>query len=73
MLTSFLPENRRELAERTGGLRGLREAWDWLCAVFVGPFREHGIAVSSDAGCQVRAFDAAVVSEPGRCGVCVTV
>ena len=115
MLTSFLPENWRELAARTGALRGLRKdkspesllrtllihlgcghslretvvrarqahladlsdvallkrlrkSRDWLYAMCMALFQEHGIAVSSDAGRQVRAFDATVVSEPGRTG-----
>ena len=115
VLTSFLPENWRELAARTGALRGLRKdkspesllrtllihlgcghslretvvrarqahladlsdvallkrlrkSRDWLYAMCMALFQEHGVAVSSDTGRQVRAFDATVVSEPGRTG-----
>ncbi|MDE0434898.1 MAG: hypothetical protein OXH92_12925 [Bryobacterales bacterium] len=41
---------------------------DWLYALCVELFWEHGIAVSTDAGFQVRVFDAITVQEPGRTG-----
>ena len=49
-------------------LKRLRKSRDWLYALCVELFREHGIAVSSEAGFQVRAFDATTVQEPGRTG-----
>ncbi len=49
-------------------LKRLRKSRDWLYAMCLALFQEHGVAVSSDAGHQVRAFDATVVSEPGRTG-----
>ena len=49
-------------------LKRLRKSRDWLYALCVELFREHGIAVSSDGGFQVRVFDATTVQEPGRTG-----
>ena len=40
----------------------------WLQALCVALFREQGLALSSDGGFQVRAFDATTVKEPGRTG-----
>ena len=49
-------------------LKRLRKSRDWLYAMCMALFQEHGIAVSSDAGRQVYAFDATAVSEQGRTG-----
>ena len=49
-------------------LKRLRKSGDWLYALCGELFREHGIAVSSEGGFQVRAFDATTVQEPGRTG-----
>ena len=49
-------------------LKRLRKSREWLYALCVELFREHGIAVSTEAGLQVRAFDATTVQEPGRTG-----
>ena len=49
-------------------LKRLRKSRDWLYALCVELFREHGIAVSATSGFQVRAFDATTVQEPGRTG-----
>ena len=49
-------------------LKRLRKSRDWLYALCVELFREHGIAVSSDGGFQVRVLDATTVQEPGRTG-----
>ena len=49
-------------------LKRLRKSRDWLYALCVELFREHGIAVSLDGGFQVRVFDATTVQEPGRTG-----
>ena len=49
-------------------LKRLRKSRDWLYALCVGLFQEHGIAVSTQAGFQVRAFDATTVQEPGQTG-----
>ena len=49
-------------------LKRLRKSRNWLHALCVELFREHGIAVSADNGFQVRAFDATTVQEPGRTG-----
>ena len=49
-------------------LKRLRKSRDWLYALCVELFREHGIVVSKSAGMQVRAFDATTVHEPGRTG-----
>ena len=49
-------------------LKRLRKSRDWLYALCGELFREHGMAVSSEGGFQVRAFDAATVQEPGRTG-----
>ena len=118
LLVSFLPSDWRELAERTGALKGLRKyksvdnllrmllihlgcghslretvvrarqanladlsdvallkrlrkSKDWLYALCVRLFQEHGIAVATGGGFQIRAFDATTVKEPGkteRCG-----
>ena len=47
-------------------LKRLRKSREWLYALCVELFREHGIAVSTEAGFWVRAFDATTVQEPGR-------
>ncbi len=49
-------------------LKRLRKSRDWLYALCVALFREHGIAVSAGEGFQVRTFDATTVQEPGRTG-----
>ena len=49
-------------------LKRLRKSREWLYALCVELFREHGIAVSAAKGFQVRAFDATTVQEPGRTG-----
>ena len=49
-------------------LKRLRKSRDWLYALCVELFREHGGADSKNAGFQVRAFDATTVREPGRTG-----
>ena len=49
-------------------LKRLRKSRDWLYALCLALFQEHGVAVSSGAGPQMRAFDATVVREPGRTG-----
>ena len=49
-------------------LKRLRKSREWLYALCMELFREHGIAVSESAGFQVRAFDATTVREPGRTG-----
>ncbi len=49
-------------------LKRLRKSREWLYALCVELFREHGVAVSKNAGFQVRAFDATTVREPGRTG-----
>lgn len=49
-------------------LKRLRKSRDWLYALCVELFREHGLVVSNRAGLQVRAFDATTVHEPGRTG-----
>ena len=48
-------------------LKRLRKSQDWLYALCRALFEEHGIAVSHTVQ-QVRAFDATVVSEPGKTG-----
>ena len=49
-------------------LKRLRKSRAWLYALCVELFREYGIAVSAEAGFQVRAFDATTVQEPGQTG-----
>ena len=46
----------------------LRKSCDWLYALCMALFQEHGIAVSARAGPHVRVFDATVVRESGRTG-----
>ena len=46
----------------------LRKSRDWLYAMCMELFHEHGIEVSTGRGFQIRAFDATVVREPGRTG-----
>lgn len=48
-------------------LKRLRKSQAWLYALCRALFEEHGIAVS-DTAQQMRAFDATVVSEPGKTG-----
>lgn len=49
-------------------LKRLRKSKDWLYALCVKLFQEHGVAVSADEGFEVRAFDATTVKEPGKTG-----
>ena len=49
-------------------LKRLRKSRDWLYALCVELFHEHGIEVSTNKAFQVCAFDATVVREPGRTG-----
>ena len=49
-------------------LKRLRKSKDWLYALCVRLFQEHGIAVATDGGFQIRAFDATTVKEPGKTG-----
>ncbi len=49
-------------------LKRLRKSKDWLYALCVQLFQEHGIAVATDGGFQIRAFDATTVKEPGKTG-----
>lgn len=48
-------------------LKRLRKSREWLYALCMALFQEQGIAVS-DMAHQMRAFDATVVSEPGKTG-----
>ncbi len=49
-------------------LKRLQKSRNWLYALCMELFKEHGIEVSASEGLQVRAFDATVVREPGRTG-----
>ncbi len=49
-------------------LKRLRKSKEWLYALCVRLFQEHGIAVATGGGFQVRAFDATTVKEPGKTG-----
>ena len=49
-------------------LKRLRKSKDWLYALCVRLFQEHGIAVATGGGFQIRAFDATTVKEPGKTG-----
>jgi hypothetical protein len=49
-------------------LKRLRKSKAWLYAMCVALFRERGVALSSEASFQVRAFDATTVKEPGKTG-----
>ena len=49
-------------------LKRLKKSKDWLYAMCVKLFQEHGVAVSAASGFQVRAFDATTVKEPGKTG-----
>ena len=49
-------------------LKRLRKSREWLYALCVRLFQEHGIAVASGGGFQLRAFDATTVKEPGKTG-----
>ena len=49
-------------------LKRLRKSKDWLYTMCVALFRERGVALASNDGFQVRAFDATTVSEPGKTG-----
>ena len=49
-------------------LKRLRKSKEWLYALCVRLFQEHGIAVASGGGFQLRAFDATTVKEPGKTG-----
>lgn len=49
-------------------LKRLRKSTDWLYTMCVALFRERGIALASNDGFQVRAFDATTVKEPGKTG-----
>ena len=48
-------------------LKRLRKSRGWLQALCIEVFQEQGMAAKASAdGCEVRAFDATTVSEPGR-------
>ena len=47
-------------------LKRLRKSSAWLRALRIALFRKQGIAMSSDGGFQVSAFDATTVKEPGQ-------
>lgn len=49
-------------------LKRLKKSKEWLHALCVRLFREHGVAVATHDGFQIRAFDATTVKEPGRTG-----
>ena len=49
-------------------LKRLKKSKEWLYAMCVKLFQEHGIAVSVANGFQIRAFDATTVKEPGKTG-----
>ncbi len=49
-------------------MKRLRKSKTWLRALCLSLFRELGVAVSGEAGFQVRAFDATTVKEPGKTG-----
>ena len=49
-------------------LKRLRKSKDWLYALCVRLFQEHGIAAATDGEFQIRAFDATTVKEPGKTG-----
>ena len=49
-------------------MKRLRESRDWLYALCVELFREHGVAVSSGGNLQVRAFGATTEQDPVRTG-----
>ena len=49
-------------------LKRLRKSKEWLYALCVKLFQEHGIVVASGGGLQLRAFDATTVKEPGKTG-----
>ncbi len=46
----------------------LKKSRDWLKAMCIELFQEHGIAVSGEQNRQMRAFDATHISEPGPTG-----
>ncbi len=49
-------------------LKRLRKSKEWLYALCVRLFQEHGVAVATGGGLQLRAFDATTVKEPGTTG-----
>lgn len=49
-------------------LKRLRKCKDWLSAMCIALFEERGVKLSSNAGFQIRAFDATTVKEPGVTG-----
>jgi len=49
-------------------LKRLRKSKNWLYVMCVALFKERGVALSSNGGFQVRAFDATTVKEPGKTG-----
>ncbi len=49
-------------------MKRLRKSKAWLRGLCLSLFREPGVAVSGEAGLQMRAFDATTVREPGRTG-----
>jgi hypothetical protein len=49
-------------------LKRLRKSKDWLYTMCVALFQERGVALASNDGFQVRAFDATTVKEPGKTG-----
>ena len=49
-------------------LKRLKKSKEWLHALCVRLFQEHGVAVATHGDFQIRAFDATTVKEPGRTG-----
>ena len=49
-------------------MKRLRKSKDWLYAMCMALFEEHGVAVSTESQVQTRAFDATIVREPGKTG-----
>lgn len=49
-------------------LKRLRKSKDWLHTMCVALFRERGVALATNDGFQIRAFDATTVKEPGKTG-----
>ena len=49
-------------------LKRLRKSKGWLYTMCVALFQERGVALASNNGFQVRAFDATTVKEPGKTG-----
>lgn len=49
-------------------LKRLKKSKQWLNAMCIALFQQQGVALSSDGGFQIRAFDATTVKEPGKTG-----